>query len=76
MDNVIDDLVKMCIERLQKDDCRDLDPIAAYIGKQVWPYIIVASVLFIIALILLILIFSFILYYNHLTKLTLCDRSR
>lgn len=75
MDNVLDDVIKMCIERLQKDDCHDLDPIAKYISQRVWPYMIAAIVLFVVIMSLLILICIFILHYHYLTKPLLCNRS-
>jgi len=68
MDNVIDDVIKICTERLRKNNYQELDPLVEYIGKRVWPYIVFASVLFSIILVILIVICVLILNYHKLTK--------
>jgi uncharacterized RDD family membrane protein YckC len=75
MDNVIDDLFQLCMERLKKNEYRELDPLVEYIGKRVWPYIVFASLMFLLILLILVVLFVVILNHHKLTKPLLCDGS-
>lgn len=50
--NIVSNFTCTCIEQLKRDDNKQqikneiIDPLVKYMGKQIWPYIMVASILF------------------------------
>jgi hypothetical protein len=70
MDKVINQVLYACLDEIKKPATNELlkndfmNPIVAYIGQQIWPYIIVTSILFIIMCVVLFAI-MYIIYKQH-----------
>ena len=65
MEEIASQSIDICIAEFEKETNQDkfkqhiLNPIIRYIGKEIWPYVIVST----IALVFLILLLIVILYY-------------
>jgi hypothetical protein len=75
MDDIVDDIMNVCITRLKKDEYKSMDPLIEYIGKRVWPYIVFAGAMFTLLLVILLVLLVTILHHHKLTKPFLCNRS-
>lgn len=74
MEQIINQLFCACVDELKKPETdemlkRDLvDPIVNYIGQRIWPYVLFASVLFVMLFTSVILMVYKITQVNRLTK--------
>ena len=76
MDEIAEQSINICISEFEKEENQKkikqhiLNPIIRYLGKQIWPYVLISTILLLFFIISLIIILYYILKYNNLREIT------
>lgn len=74
MDVIASQSIDMCITEFEKEQNQAklkkhvLDPVIKYIGKEIWPYIIITTVLLVFLFVLLIVILYYIIKVKNVNS--------